>query len=428
MDGDSWLLSGFLLALILGGSYFAAAETAFASSNNIRIKNRAESGDRRARAALYVLDHFDKALSTLLIGNNIMHIGSASLATLLITRLWGAGFVAYSTIATTIVVFLVSEMIPKSFANNRPEPVALALAGSLRFLMKLLTPLSAFFTGIGNMAAKRIKTHDIPSVTEDELYDIIDDIVEEGALEQGRSKLLYSALEFDEITVQEVLTARVNVVAVGDDMTYEEILAVIRANKFSRLPVYHDTIDDIVGILNIRRFMKSYLLHGDTVPLSSLMDPPLHVPKKRRIDELLNEMSGRRIHMAVVTDDYGGTLGIVTVEDILEELVGEIWDEDDVVREEFKAIGGGRFEVSADFDIVEALELMLYPHLERGEEEHRPVSAWAQEHFNIIPREGSTFSLPGLEAKVLSIGKHGRIGKMLLTLVEENDEPPAIDS
>ncbi|NLT57549.1 MAG: HlyC/CorC family transporter [Clostridiales bacterium] len=424
MDSDSWLLFISLIALILASGYFAAAEMAFASSNTIRIKSRAEGGDRRAKRTLYVLSHFDRALSTLLVGNNVMHIGIASIATLLVTRLWGVGFVAYATVVTTVVVFLLSEMIPKSFAADKPETVALLLANSLCFLMWLLRPVTAVFDGIGNLFSKVLGGSDAPSVTEEELYDIIETIAEEGALEESRSRLICSALEFDEITAQEILTARVAIVGIEADMSHGEVLEIIRKHKFSRLPVYVDTVDNIVGVLNVRRFLKNFLSRGEATPLAELMDKPHFVPRKRPIDELLSEMSAKRLHMAVVTDDYGGTMGIVTVEDILEELVGEIWDEDDEVREDFKALGGNRFEVSGDLDILDAFELMAYDDCP-DELDHKTVAAWAQENFNIIPQKGSSFTFGRLTATVLQISNHTRITKMLLKLEDEVPEPSA---
>ncbi|HHY51703.1 MAG TPA: HlyC/CorC family transporter [Clostridiales bacterium] len=419
MDSDSLLLYCGLLVLILGGGYFACAETAFASSNNIRIKNRAEKGDRRAKDALYVLDNFDKALSTMLVGNNIMNIGTASLATLLVTRLWGAGAVVYSTIVTTIVVFFICEMFPKSFAREHPESTALMLAGSLRFVMKILAPVTYVFSWAGNYFSKLFTKTDSPSVTEEELYDIIESIAEDGKIQATDSKLLVSALKFDDITAQEVLTSRVSVVGVEVDSTYPEILDIIKKHKYSRLPVYRETLDDILGILNVRRFIKSYLQYGDTIPITELMDEPYFVHKRKRIDDLLDEMSAQRLHMAVVRDDFGGTMGIVTVEDILEELVGEIWDETDEVREEFKSIGGRRYEVSGDYDILDAFEQMGYQgELPWEEQEHKTVSAWAQEELGCIPKEGQTFQYGQIHATVLQVSQKRRITKVLLELKE----------
>ena len=220
-------------------------------------------------------------------------------------------------------------MLPKSFARAYPEEAALALAPSLRMLMTLLSPITVLFSGISKFITRLFGVPDAPTVTEDELYDIIESIGEEGGIEEEASRLIHSALEFDDITVQQVLTPRNRMVTVALDDSCEEILSVIRESRHSRLPVYDKTPDNIVGILGIRRYLKAYLAQGENVSLAELMDPPYFLPRKRRIDDALSEMSGRKQHIAVVRDDFGGVLGIVTVEDILEELVGEIWDEDD---------------------------------------------------------------------------------------------------
>ena len=314
---------------MLVACYFATAETALASANRIRIKSLADDGNRRAQKTVALLDDFDRALTTLLVGTNIVHIACASLTTLFVKRLWGAGAVAVSTVVLAIVVFFAAEMLPKSFARAYPEEAALALAPSLRTLMTLLSPITVLFSGISKFITRLFGVPDAPTVTEDELYDIIESIGEEGGIEEEASRLIHSALEFDDITVQQVLTPRNRMVTVALDDSCEEILSVIRESRHSRLPVYDKTPDNIVGILGIRRYLKAYLAQGENVSLAELMDPPYFLPRKRRIDDALSEMSGRKQHIAVVCDDFGGVLGIVTVEDILEELVGEIWDEDD---------------------------------------------------------------------------------------------------
>lgn len=314
---------------MLVACYFATAETALASANRIRIKSLADDGNRRAQKTVALLDDFDRALTTLLVGTNIVHIACASLTTLFVKRLWGAGAVAVSTVVLAIVVFFAAEMLPKSFARAYPEEAALALAPSLRTLMTLLSPITVLFSGISKFITRLFGVPDAPTVTEDELYDIIESIGEEGGIEEEASRLIHSALEFDDITVQQVLTPRNRMVTVALDDNCEEILSVIRESRHSRLPVYDKTPDNIVGILGIRRYLKAYLAQGENVSLAELMDPPYFLPRKRRIDDALSEMSGRKQHIAVVCDDFGGVLGIVTVEDILEELVGEIWDEDD---------------------------------------------------------------------------------------------------
>ena len=416
MGSDSWYYV-LLFFLILGGGYFAGSEIAYASVNKIRIKNYAEDGDTRAKKALYILNNFDKSISTLLVGNNLMHIGAATTATVIATRTWGQGAVAYSTLITTLVVFLVSEMIPKNLAKSRNEDFALAVADSLYVLMKLLTPVVFFFTSISKGVSKLFKKQEEPTVTEDELYDILETIKEEGSLEAGKSKLISSALEFADVTAQDALTARVDVVAIDIDSTCDEILQTIKEEKYSRLPVYEDNIDHIIGILNIRKFLKVYMKQGNHINLRALLDPPYFVPKTTKIDDLLQEMSRRKLHMAIVNDDYGGTLGIMTVEDILEELVGEIWDEDDEVIEEFIPMGGNRYEVDAEFDVDDAFELMHYDNYDKDELWHKTMGSWVLEHFDYVPKEGDCFEYRGVTVTVLTIDNK-RITKLLVKVNE----------
>ena len=343
MDTDIGILFALLLFLIIGGGYFAASETAFASVNTLRIKQRAENGETRAQRAQYVLDHFNKALSTLLIGNNIMHIGTASIATYLVTKLWGEGYTAYSTIVTTVVVFLVSEMIPKQLAKDKPETMALLFAPSLRALMLLLTPVSFFFDNLSAFIAKLLPTKQEPTVTEDELAYLIDTLAENESEPEGkrRSALLRSALDFDSRTASEVMTPLDKMVGIELTMTDEQVKEIIRSNKHSRLPVYLGTPDNIVGILDIRTYIRDQLSNGKKSRLHQLTRKTVRVPGSKLIDDLLDEMTQSRTHMCAVADDAGRVIGIITVEDILEELVGEIMDEDDVGSVD-TAMGGER--------------------------------------------------------------------------------------
>jgi CBS domain containing-hemolysin-like protein len=422
MDSDSWLLLFLLLALILGGGYFASAETAFAASSKIKIKNRSDNGDRRAKNALYVLEHFDKVLSTLLIGNNIMHIGTASIATYLVTKLWGTSYVTYSTLLTTVVVFLVSEMIPKQFAKDKSESVALFYAGSVRFLMKILTPISFVFDSIGRLASKLFKSEHVPSISEEDLYEIIETMVDDRAVENERGQLIHSALLFDDTTVQEILTPRISIIGIDISMSHEEVMKIIYGNKHTRLPVYKKTLDNIVGILSIRRYIKASLLQNSQPAIADLMHKPYFVPKNKQIDELAREMSQLQVHMSVVTDDYGGTMGIVTMEDVLEELIGEIWDEDDVVHNDFLCVGDNRYEISGDMNIKDALELLdLSDYAE--DLSAMTAGAWSQENIKGMPKRGSEFKSGVLTVRVLEIDSRQHIQKLLFEIsVNENEQ------
>ncbi|MBQ5782218.1 MAG: HlyC/CorC family transporter [Oscillospiraceae bacterium] len=336
MDPDSWLLFILLIALILGGGYFAAAETAFATVNPVRIRHRAEEGEKSAQKAQYVLDNFNKALSTLLIGNNIMHIGTASIATFLVTKLWGEGYTAYSTLVTTVVVFLVSEMVPKQYAKDKPESTALFFAPSLRFLMLIMTPVAAFFNGISALLAKLFKVKEEPTITEDELIEMIDSLAEEGEEEQQRSELLHSALKFDDAIVWDVMTPIKDVVSVSIRMKSDDITAIIKRYKYSRLPVYQGQPDNIIGFIDVRKYIKQHLANPASLSVRRIMSKVMAANDTERLDDLFERMTQSRTHLCVVKNQQGECCGIVTMEDILEQLVGEIYDEDDIIPASYK--------------------------------------------------------------------------------------------
>ena len=421
MDGDSrsswlpWIVAVFLL---LGAAYFAVAETAFASASRNKIKNAADKGDSRAEKALYVLDHFDRAISTLLIGTNIVHIAAASLVTVAVTRLWGLSAVSVSTIVTTIVVFFAGEMLPKSIAKKYPERLCKATAGTLRFFMVLFWPLSSLLTLIGRGAAALTPGEAEISVTEDELYDIIETMTDEGELDEERGELIHSALEFGDVTVERVFTPRVDMAALAVTEAPEAVLDFIRRTRHSRIPVYEGTIDNIIGVLPIRRYIRAYIREGRYPELRAMLDEPCFVHQSATIDELLEEMTRRKCSLAVVTDNYGGTVGIITVEDILEELVGEIWDEEDVAREDFRPLGDGRYEVSPDMDMEDLLDKLGCEDPEDTDWDHKPLGEWVYEQFDMIPSVGDSFTWHRLCVTVSAI-ENRRILKLLVTLLPE---------
>ena len=422
MDDGSRLPWIIAVLLLFCAAFFAVSETAFASCPKSRIKAAAERGDGRAKTALFILDDFDKAISTLLICTNIVHIATASIVTVAVTKLWGLSAVSISTIVTTIVVFFAGEMLPKSVAKKYSEPLALATGPILRFLMKVFSPLSALLTWIGQSAAKLTPDENPVSVTEDELYDIIEDMTEEGSLNEEQGELISSALQFGEVTVESVLTPRVDLVAVDISSSLEDILTVIKGTNHSRLPVYQGSIDNIIGVLQIRKFIKAYLRLGKNLDIKPLMDEVFFIHQSTNIDELLPVMSKRKLNMAVVTDNYGGTLGIVTVEDILEELVGEIWDEDDVVEESFVELGDGVYLVDADESVSDVFEKLGFEDPEEDEElVNTLMGEWAYEQFPSIPKVGDSFNYHEVQVTVASM-VHNRIMKLKVALLPAEEE------
>ena len=414
-----WIIA---VALLFCAMFFAVTETAFASASRNKIKVAAERGEADAKRAMYVLDNFDMAISTLLICTNIVHIATASLVTVAVTRIWGLSAVSLSTIVTTIVVFFAGEMLPKSIAKKYSERFAKSCSGVLVFFMKLFAPLSKLLTKIGQAAARLTPGDGETSMTEDEIYDIIEDMTEEGSLDEEQGDLISSALQFGEVTVESVLTPRVDLAAVDIASSHEEILAYIKNQPHSRLPVYEGSIDNIIGILQIRRFIKAYLRQGNDLDIRPLLDEAFFIHQSMNIDELLPVMSKRKLNMAVVTDNYGGTLGIVTVEDILEELVGEIWDEEDVVEEPVVELPDGSYQVDADQSVSDVFELFGFEDPEENEELiNTLMGEWAYEQFAAIPKTGASFEYHGLKVTVTEM-EHNRILKLNVSLAPQEKE------
>ena len=320
----------FFICLVIGGGYFAGSETSLSTVNRIRMMSYADDGNKRAKRVLYILDHFDEALATILIGNNIMHIGSAALATLMATRLWGEGAVSVTSLLATLIVFFAAEMVPKACAQACSEKMALLVAPSLMFLMKISRPVVKVFTTMNNGMKKLmgVKEEDAPLVSEDELHEIIENIGEENGVDEDTAELVQSALEFTETPVRDVFTPWDKVQTLQKGMTPGEIVKVLEDSCHSRLPVV-DEQGTVIGMLQMRKYLKEYVLHRDKVSLLNVMDKPVFVQTGKVIDDLLEALSAERTHVAVVRDEQQKVVGIITVEDILEELVGEIYDEDD---------------------------------------------------------------------------------------------------
>ena len=413
MDDGSQMTWLIVILLLFAAMFFAITETAFASVSRVRLKTDAERGDKRAEKALYITDHFDRAITTLLICTNIVHIATASIVTVYVTKRWGVSAVSISTLITTLVVFFFGEMLPKSIARKYSEQLSLATAGILGALMTVLKPAAALLTLIGNAVAKLIKGDDEASVTESDIYDIIEDMAEVGTINEEQSELISSALQFGDVTVESILTSRMDVAAIDINMPQEEILQFIKEQNHSRLPVYEGTIDNIIGILHIRRYIRYYIRKGEALDIKPLLYEPFFIHQSTKIDDLLTIMSRKKINIAVVTDNYGGTLGIVTDEDILEELVGEIWDEDDRAVRNVVPMTDGSYSVNPEEDILDVLDELGMEYSEDDEQRigHKLMNELAYEAFPSIPVAGDSFHFLGTKISVL-VMRHNRIMRL----------------
>ena len=420
-DGSQWTWL-FVVLLLLAAMLFAIAETAFASVSRVRIKTDAEKGEKKAKQALFVTENFDRAITTLLICTNIVHLATASIVTVYVTKRWGISAVSVSTLVTTLVVFFFGEMLPKSIARKYSVSLSYATAGILCALMTILKPAAALLTWIGNAAAKMSKGDEETAVTENDIYDIIEDMTEEGTIDEEQGELISSALQFGDVTVESILTSRVDLAAIDINMPQEEILSFIKEQNHSRLPVYEGTIDNIIGILHIRRYIRSYIRRGEALDIRPLLYKPFFVHQSTKIDDLLAIMSRNKINMVVVTDNYGGTLGIVTDEDILEELVGEIWDEDDRAVRNVVPMTDGSYSVNPEEHVLDVLDELGAKYSEEQEEEigRKLMSELAYEAFPKIPVSGDSFCFLGVKISVLLM-RHNRIMRLKVRRLTEKE-------
>ena len=416
----------WVILLLLGAAYCAITETALSSVSRNKIKAAADHGNARARRVLSILEDFDKAITTLLICTNIFHLATASIVTVYVTRRWGLDAVTLSTIITTVAVFFAAEMLPKSIGKKQPQKIILACAPLLSFLMKVLSPIARFLTWIGRGISNRSKADAPVSVTEEELHDIIDEMAEEGTLDENQSDLISSALEFGDLTAESILTPRVDISAIDIDDDPYRILAFIKNQTHSRIPVYERSIDNIIGVIQIRKYLKSYLQTGRMPDIRSTMDKVYYAHQSTEIHELLPEMSKRKLNMAVITDSYGGTLGIVTVEDILESLVGEIWDETDVVQEPIIKIDEDTYLCEATQTLNAVFDFIDFDDPESDEKDgaNLQIGEWVYEQFTSIPKMGDSFEYHNLRVSVENI-QHNRILQVRIQVLpkpEENEE------
>ena len=400
-----------LVILVGFSAFFSASETAFSSLNQIRLKSRAEDGDSSAARVLAMAEQYDKLLSTILIGNNIVNIAAASIGTILFTQMLGAERGAtMSTIVLTIIVLIFGEVTPKSLAKEMPEKVATAVSPFLVLLMALMTPLTWLFTQWKKLLGHFVHSGEADTITEGELMTRVSEAENDGELTDRESELIRSAIEFDDVEVEEILTPRVDVVAVEDDIPLEELAQTFAESGFSRLPVYHGTIDNIIGVVHEKDFYIARLKKATKI--DDLVVPTLYTTGSTQISQLLRTLREQHHHLAVVVDEYGGTEGIITLEDILEELVGEIWDEHDEVTEDFRKQSDGSWLVSGSASVDD-----LYEELDLPEEEDidsNTVNGLVQEKTCHLPKVGDRFTLGEYDGVVTRTAKR-RVTEVRLT-------------
>ena len=430
MGSDSIPLWIIFFICVLGGAYFAATESSFSAVNKIKIKTLADDGNKKAQGVMYILNKFDKALTTLLLGNNVTKMAGAAVFTILATDIFRSygktdefldsfAFSMICSVMSTVIIFLFSEMIPKSFANDRSETVSLFFQGSLRFLMKVLKPFSAFFGLISAFTSKLFSKKEVePSITEDELTEIIETAEEEGIVDEEQGDMLKSALEFAKTTVGDIMTMEKDIDFIRVNATPAEILEAIRNTNHSRLPVKAENSERIVGILRTRTYLIEHK-RNPNLRLRSVMKPPYLVRKDAKIDDLLTDMRQHKLQVAMVLDDHKKVIGLVTIEDILEELVGEIFDEEDVVDQNFQTLGGNKYMVNTHMLMGTAYERMSLGPAPR-KLAAKPMLSFVLETLGHLPEEGESFLYENISYTAKTV-VDGRLTEVIVHILDEDD-------
>ena len=388
---------------VVMSAYFSATETAFSSLNKTRLKTMAEKGDKKAQKTLDLSDEYDKLISTILIGNNVVNIALSSIGTVFFIGLLKNGDLGatVSTVVITVVVLIFGEITPKSIAKDAPESFAMFSAPFIGFLMTILTPINFLFTQWKKLIGKIFKVEDDDTMSQEELLMLIEEVEQDGSIDANEGDLLRNAIEFTDQEAVDILTHRVDLEGVPVGATKEEIAAKFTETRFSRLLVYNETIDDIVGIIHQKDF---YVGTGVTEKeISEITAPPVFVHKSEKIRELLERLQKEKSHMAIVIDEYGGTAGIVTMEDILEELVGEIWDEHDEVVEPFRQISTDTYIVDASISFDDFCEQF---DIEDMEADSVSLGGWIMEQLDKIPDAGDKFEYENLSIMVKETDSH----------------------
>ncbi|MBO9128761.1 hemolysin family protein [Bacillus sp. 165] len=409
-----------LVLLIILSAFFSSAETAYSSANRIRLKNYLDEKRPGSKNAWYITENFDKALSTILVGNNVVNIAAASIATKVSIDTFGAATgILFSTTFMTIVILIFGEMLPKSFAKENAESFALLISSIMVFLMKLFTPITYLFVLLKKFILKLFQnTVQEPSVTEEEIKVMVDLSEEEGVIDNKEKELVYRSLEFNDILVGEILTPRIDMITIEVNQPIEEICNLFLEERYSRIPVYEDNIDNVIGILSEREFL-SHLVRKQEINIRALLRQPLFVVESMKISTLLPELQKSKVHMAIVVDEFGGTSGLITLEDILEEIVGEIWDEHDETVKTIVQIDENTYKMNAELPLDEFVKMMNIPE---PNSDYHTLGGWIFEQFERIPIAGEQLQYKNMVITIDEV-ENRRIRKVTIAVTGfEHDE------
>ena len=418
------LLALAILALVCLSAFFSGSEMAFSSCNQLRLENLRDEGSKRAAVAVWILNHFDNALSAILIGNNLVNIGASSLVSVFVILLSGSDkYTWIGTVLLTVTIIIFGETIPKICCKKSATRFSLRFAYPVRALTVILTPLIWLVVRLNWLLTfwlKEDKEDESGEEAVEELHSIIETAEDEKVLDEDQSELVRSAIDFSDISAMDVMTARVDVAAIDIEDSRDEILEQIEKANFSRLPVYEGSIDNIIGILYLNRYLKALAEDGEA-DIRALLMPPCYIYKTMKLPTVLSQLRRARQHLAVVTDEYGGTLGVISMEDVLEQIVGEIWDDNDEVEPEVVKRPDGEYELDGAMMLFEMEELLGLPE-DSIEAESNTVGGWTIECFGGFPQVGDSFEKQGLKVSVLEMSDGRRVDKVLVKRVEPQAE------
>ncbi len=395
-----WQLVVTLVCLVIY-AYFSATETAFTSFNKAKMRVLAEKGNKRAQLALDLAENFDTLISTILIGNTLVNTLSASMATVFfVTILKNDDLGAFvSSAVMTVIVLVFSELSPKTMAKNSPDKFALFSAPIIKIIKNIFFPLTFLLEKWQGLLAKFFKPQEDGGMTEEELISIIEEAEEDGGIDEEEGTLIKSAIEFGDLEVGDILTPRIDITALPHTADNETVARTFSESGYSRIPVYEGDLDNVIGILYYKDFYS--LVNGKNVTIEEIIKPVIYVAKTQNVNDLMKELQEKQLHMAVVTDEYGSTAGIITLEDILEEIVGDIWDEHDEIIEEIKEVADGEYEVSGMTNIEKLFDELDIPF--DDELDASTANGWAMTVLEKIPEEGDSFEHMGLKVDVIKM-------------------------
>lgn len=422
---SKWLLLIPIFLLVMIGAFFSASEIAFSSANMIRLKNRKKNnGSIGHLTAMKILENYDDYLSTVLIGNNIANMAISAIATAMVVDLLGSGYSWVSTVATTLLVLTFGEIIPKVLAKQMPESVCVLAALPIYIIYIILRPLNIVVVAFVNLVSKiwQSEVSDSEAVSEDDFENIIEIVEDEGVLDEEQCDLLQNALDFDEVLAYEIITHRVDLEALDIRDPYEVNIKKCCETTYSRLPVFEDNADNIIGVLHLNHFYKKFV-DGKKVNIRELLLPVTTVHKTMPIPDVLDKMRENKCHMVVVLDEYGGTMGIVTLEDVMEQLVGEIWDENDEIEREFVEVGENKYEADGDmrvYDFFDEFDIDIEDD-EDFELDSATIGGWAQTMLDGEAEEGSEFTFENLVITILQVDGV-RIERIAVEFIPQDDE------